>query len=202
MSYVVSVSCWLCTSLLPACLFFPLRGGFCSSLFYFIIKIIYFLHLSPRPHTSWQNGSAKRGLSRELASKDGCRGEALQYPSGRRENWGVRQALLGSRSAMENTCLLVFFWRGLAEPFKSRMPYWVPEDSLEVYINQVLNLSSSAFRMELATEPAPVQEPTEPPPFREPTESAPEPAPFRTSWFCWVRGVPGSTYIVELGTTF
>ncbi len=38
-----------------ACLFvFPLRGGFCSSLFYFIIKINYFLHLSPRPHTSWQ----------------------------------------------------------------------------------------------------------------------------------------------------
>ncbi len=73
-------------------------------------------------------------------------------------------------SVTEKTCLLVFFWGGLAEPFKSRMPYWVPEDSLEVYINQVLNLSSSAFRVELAAEPAP---------FREPTESAPEPAPFR-----------------------
>ncbi len=48
-----------------ACLFvFPLRGGFCSSLFYFIIKRNYVLHLSPRSHTSWQNGSAKRGLSR------------------------------------------------------------------------------------------------------------------------------------------
>ncbi len=58
------------------------------------------LHLSPRPHTSWQNGSAKRGLSRELASKDGSRGEALQYSPGRRENWGVRQALLGSRSSV------------------------------------------------------------------------------------------------------
>ncbi len=34
------------------------------------------------------------------------------------------------RSAKENICLLVFFWGGLAEPFKSRMPYWVPEELL------------------------------------------------------------------------
>ncbi len=83
---------------------------------------------------------------------------------------------------MENTCLMVVFWGGLAEPFKSRMPYWVPEELLEDYINLALNLSGSAFRVELAAEPAPVQKPTEsapePAPFREPTESAPEPAPF------------------------
>ncbi len=87
------------------------------------------------------------------------------------------------RSAMENTCLMVVFWGGLAEPFKSRMPYWVPEELLEDYINLALNLSGSAFRVELAAEPAPFREPTEsapePAPFREPTESAPEPAPFR-----------------------
>ncbi len=34
----VSVSCWLCSSFMPACLLvFPLRGGFCS-FFYFVIK--------------------------------------------------------------------------------------------------------------------------------------------------------------------
>ncbi len=95
----VSVQCLLVLQS-SACLFFPPRGGFCSSLFYFIIKRNYFLHLSPRPHLSWQKGSAKRGLSRELASKDGSRGEALQYPSGWQENWRVRQALLGSRSSV------------------------------------------------------------------------------------------------------
>ncbi len=34
------------------------------------------------------------------------------------------------QSATEEACLIVFFWGGLAEPFKSRMPYWHPEDSL------------------------------------------------------------------------
>ncbi len=101
----------------------------------------------------------------------------------------ARQFLgVARRSAMENTCLMVVFWGGLAEPFKSRMPYWVPEELLEDYINLALNLSGSAFRVELAAEPAPVQKPTEsapePAPFREPTQSAPfrEPtqsAPFR-----------------------
>ncbi len=87
------------------------------------------------------------------------------------------------RSAMEKTCLMVIFWGGLAEPFKSRMSYWVPEESLEDYINLALNLSGSTFRVELTAEPAPFREPTEsapePTPFREPTESAPEPTPFR-----------------------
>ncbi len=87
------------------------------------------------------------------------------------------------RSATEKTCLMVNFWGGLAEPFKSLMPYRVPEESLEDYINLAMNLSGLALRVELAVQPAPVQEPTEsapePAPFREPTESAPEPALFR-----------------------
>ncbi len=87
------------------------------------------------------------------------------------------------QSATEEACLMVFFWGGLAEPFKSRMPYWHPEDSLEGYINLALSLSGSTYRMESTPEPAPFREPTEsapePAPFREPTESAPEPAPFR-----------------------
>ncbi len=87
------------------------------------------------------------------------------------------------RSATDKTCLLVFFWGGLAEPFKSRMPYWVPEESLADYINLALSLSGAAFRVELAAEPAPFHEPREsapePAPFREPRESAPEPPPFR-----------------------
>ncbi len=87
------------------------------------------------------------------------------------------------QSATEEACLMVFFWGGLAEPFKSRMPYWHPEDSLEGYINLALSLSGSTFRMESTPEPAPFREPTEsapePAPPREPTESAPEPAPPR-----------------------
>ncbi len=87
------------------------------------------------------------------------------------------------RSVKEKTCLMVIFWGGLAEPFKSRMPYWNPKESLDDYINLALHLCGSAFRVEFAAEPAPFREPTEsapePAPFREPTESAPEPAPFR-----------------------
>ncbi len=49
------------------------------------------------------------------------------------------------RTATMKTCLLVFYWGGLAEPFKSLL-YWVPEESL--------NLSGLAFRMELVTVPA------------------------------------------------
>lgn len=46
-----------------------------------------------------------------------------------REFFGVAQ-----RSMMEKTCLMIIlFWGGLAEPFKSLMPYWVPEESLEGY---------------------------------------------------------------------
>ncbi len=86
-------------------------------------------------------------------------------------------------SAMEKTCLMITFWGGLGEPFRSQMPYCVPEESLEDYINLAPNLIGSAFRVKSAPEPAPFREPTEsapePAPIREPTESAPEPAPFR-----------------------
>ncbi len=34
------------------------------------------------------------------------------------------------QSATEKACFMVFFWGGLAELFKSRMPYWHPEESL------------------------------------------------------------------------
>ncbi len=87
-----------------------------------------------------------------------------------------------TRRSAQETCLMVFFWGGLVEPFKSRMPYWHPEESLEHYVNLALRLSGSAFRVELAAEPAPFTESApEPAPFRESTESAPEPAPFRES---------------------
>ncbi len=33
------------------------------------------------------------------------------------------------QSAMEKTCLMITFWGGLGEPFRSQMPYWVPEES-------------------------------------------------------------------------
>ncbi len=59
------------------------------------------------------------------------------------------------RSATGKICLLVFFWGGLAKPFKSRMPYWNPEESLGDYLNLALHLSDSAFMVELALEPAP-----------------------------------------------
>ncbi len=81
--------------------------------------------------------------------------------------------------ATEEACLMVFFWGGLAEPFKFRMPYWHPEDSLEGYINLALSLSGSTFRMESTPEPTP---------FREPTEPAPEPAP---PWHPCVPIAPG-----------
>ncbi|KAF4114383.1 hypothetical protein G5714_004606 [Onychostoma macrolepis] len=61
---------------------------------------------------------------------------------------------MARQSATEKTCLMVIFWGGLADPFKSMMPYWAPEESLEDYINLALQLSGSAFRVELAAEPA------------------------------------------------
>ncbi len=57
------------------------------------------------------------------------------------------------QSALEETCLVIFFSGGLAEPFKSCMPYWLPEESLEVYINRVLYLKGSSFKVELAAVP-------------------------------------------------
>ncbi len=76
------------------------------------------------------------------------------------------------QSTMEKACLMIIFWGGLAESFRSRMPCWVPEDSLEDYINLALNLSGSAFRVELAAGPVPETIRYKAPSFREPTESA------------------------------
>ncbi len=55
LSCVLRRECFMLTVLQSyACLLvFPIRGGFCSSLFYFIIKRNNSLHLSPRPHLSW-----------------------------------------------------------------------------------------------------------------------------------------------------
>ncbi len=107
----------------------------------------------------------------------------IRQGDGSIEEYAGRFWEVARRSATEKTCLLVFFWGGLSEPFNSRMPYWNPEELLQDYVNLALRLSGSAFRVELAAEPAPFREPTEsapePAPFREPTESAPEPAPFR-----------------------
>ncbi len=91
----------------------------------------------------------------------------------------------------DKTCLLVFFWGGLAKPFKSRMPYWVPEEFLADYINLALSLSGTAFRVELAAEPVLFCEPTEsapePTPFRDPTESAPFPGVHTFEMNCTLR---------------
>ncbi|KAF4099122.1 hypothetical protein G5714_019248 [Onychostoma macrolepis] len=46
---------------------------------------------------------------------------------------------MARQSATEKTCLMVIFWGGLADPFKSMMPYWAPEESLEDYINLALH---------------------------------------------------------------
>ncbi len=52
----VSVSCWLCSSFmpacLPACLFFPFGVVFVVLCFVLLLKITKSLHLSPRPHLS------------------------------------------------------------------------------------------------------------------------------------------------------
>ncbi len=110
-------------------LVFPLRGGFCSSLFYFIIKITISLHLSPRPHLSWQNGSATmRTQQRGQPATMGPGRKILDVHQGDRtiENYARDFVGVVRQSATEKACLMVFFWGGLAEPFMSRMPYWHP----------------------------------------------------------------------------
>ncbi len=95
------VLCLLCNSSLPACLcllIFPLRGVFCCSLFYCIIKRNILLCLSPRLHISSQFLTERISHLRTQQRICQQRWEALQYPSGRREDWSVRQTLLGSCS--------------------------------------------------------------------------------------------------------
>ncbi len=155
----------------------------CPVLFYvlpvgiFVIIDCAFLHLDPdfcfssvplaRTVTEWQ---ADMGLARKLFNIHQGDGSIEEY------TWHFWE--VARRSAMEKTCLLGFFWGGLAEPFKSRMPYWNPEESLEDYLNLALHLSSSAFRVDLAAKSAPFRDSAESAPFREPMESAPAlPAP-------------------------
>ncbi len=77
----------------------------------------------------------------------------IRQGEGRIEEYAGRFWEVARRLATEKTCLLVFFWGGLAEPLRARMPYWNPEESLEGYLNLALRLSGSAFRVESAAEP-------------------------------------------------
>lgn len=86
----------------------------------------------------------------------GPAGKFLNYRQG---DWCIEDydrdfVRVARQSATENTYLMVFSWGGLAEPFKSLMPYWHPKEALEDYINLTLQLSCSAVRVELAAEPA------------------------------------------------
>ncbi len=72
----------------------------------------------------------------------------IRQGDGSIEEYAGRFWEVARRSATEKTCLLVFFWGGLSEPFKSRMPYWNPQELLEDYLNLALHLSGSAFRVE------------------------------------------------------
>ncbi len=77
----------------------------------------------------------------------------IRQGEGSIEEYAGRFWEVARRSATEKTCLLVFFWGGLAEPLRARMPYWNPEESLECYLSLALRLSGSAFRVESAAEP-------------------------------------------------
>ncbi len=56
LSYIVSVSCWLCSSLMPACLLvcFSPSGWFMFFCLILLLKPWFPLHLSARPPLSWQ----------------------------------------------------------------------------------------------------------------------------------------------------
>ncbi len=172
---------------LPACLFFPFGVVFVALLFHFIIlNLISSALESSTSSLTWQNGSAtKRTQQRGQPATMGPGRKILNVHQGDQTIEVYARDFVGvaRQSATEEACLMVFFWGGLAEPFKSQMPYWHPKDSLEEYINLALSLSGSTFRMESVPKPAPPREPTEsapePAPPREPTESAPEPAPPR-----------------------
>ncbi len=172
-----------CTQL-SACL--PVFVHLC---FYFVIKNPISLHLSPRlislcthpDRMDQPNEDSAEGATGKMGSGGSFSMSARETGTLRftpETLWEWLASRLRKRPA---SCF--FFLGGLAEPFKSRMPYWHPKESLEEYVKLALHLSGSAFRVELAPEPAPFRELTEsapePAPFREPTESAPEPAPFR-----------------------
>ncbi len=134
----VSMSCelnvWLCSSLLPACLFvFPLRGGFCCSFHFIILKpgnlCIWVLDLI----SSWQNGSAKMRTQQR-------RGWVAHHPTlspapytnassstrpwapavSRAMTWGVLpwSSVVQLRARLQ--------WWGPQGPFQQR-PWWAPQ---------------------------------------------------------------------------
>ncbi len=167
-SVVLRCACYVdcANSALPAC-FFPLRGCFCSILFHFMIKTNHSLALDSSPSLSpislWQNGSARWGLRRGGNRQPWVQGGSFSTSARRLEHWGLCQAFVGGLPVGYGKGLPhVFFLGGLAKPFKSLMPYWHPEESLEEYINLALHPSSSAFRVELAPEPAPSVSPRSP----------------------------------------
>ncbi|KAF4110736.1 hypothetical protein G5714_007767 [Onychostoma macrolepis] len=91
-------------------------------------------------HLEWINKPANMGPA----------GNLFNIRQGDQSNEEYTRDFFGvaCRSATEKTCLMVIFWGGLAEPYKSLMPYWAPEESLEDYINLALHLSGSAFGLE------------------------------------------------------
>ncbi len=157
-------------------IFFAFLGLFCCLLKYF------FLHLYPDLVLPRCLLSPSRD---RIPTAMGPAGKLLNVCQGDRNIEDYARDFVGvaRQLATEKTCLMIIFWGGLVELFKSRMTYWFPEELLEDYINLALNLSGSAFRVELAAEPASVREPmesaAEPAPVREPTESTLESAPVR-----------------------
>ncbi len=116
---------------------------------------------------------------------------------------------------MENTCSWSSSGEAWPSPSNPGCLTGVPEELLEDYINLALNLSGSAFRVELAAETATVQEAdrvrsrarSSPGAHRARSVPGAHRVRSRARSFPHVlillsRDVPGSTYIVELGTTF
>ncbi len=117
---------------LPAC--FSPSVWFMFFCLIFLLKPWFPRNLSPRPHLSWQNGSATMRTQQRGQPATMGPGRKISNIHQRDQTIEVyaRDFVGGTRqSATEEACLMVFFWGGLAEPFKSRMPYWHPEDSLE-----------------------------------------------------------------------
>ncbi len=86
---VMWVHVWLCSSLLPACLFFPLRGGFCCSLFCFIIKnnnslCIWVLDLISPDRTDQPQWGLSRGGNRQPEV------QGVRFPTSTRETKPLR----------------------------------------------------------------------------------------------------------------
>ncbi len=111
---------------------------------------------------------------------------AGKLPNVRQGDWRIEEYArdfmgVARRSAMEKACLMITFWGGLGEPFRSCMPYWNPEDSLEDYINLALSFKRLSLqdgdRVRSGSPRSPLR-------FREPTQ-------FRSR----ARSVPGADQV-------